>query len=72
MKIQRAFRKVMCVDVGDSVLAETQPAGTTSKYGIGEDAIMNADHLEIREESFASTDNELDPYGLASAISSPG
>jgi len=72
IKIQRAFRKVMCVDIGDSVLAETVPAGTTSKYGIGEDAMMNADHRQIREESFASTDNELDPYGQASAISSPG
>ena len=62
----------MCVDIGDSVLAETLPAGTTSKCDNGEDAMMNAGHLQIREESFASTDNELDPYGLASASSSPG
>jgi hypothetical protein len=34
--------------------------------------MMNAGHLQIREESFASTDNDLDPYGLASASSSPG
>ena len=62
----------MCVDIGGSVLAETAQAGTASKNDVGEDAMACAGHLQIREDSLASTDNELDPYGQASVISTPG
>lgn len=73
IKIQRAFRKIMCaIEMGDSVLAEAVPAEMLAKDGIQEDAQMEPSHLQIQEEIYAATGNELGPYEQASAISGPG